>query len=100
MAIEVTIRHQKAGAWAKDYAEKRALKIVEKFPKLESVRVVIDSQRGMYETEILAQQKGQTAIGTKEHSANLRSVIDMAAARVENQLRKKRARIVSKAIRG
>lgn len=95
MPVEITIRHQDAGQGLKQYAEKRAQKITEKFPKLENVRLVIDSQRHLYEVEIVAQQKGQTAIGEKEHADNVRSAIDMAAARVEKQLRKNRKRIVS-----
>lgn len=95
MGIEITIRHQDTGKGLKQYAEKRVQKIVEKFPRLENIRVVIDSQRHLYKVEIAAQMKGQTAIGSEMQAENVRSAVDMAAARAENQLRKNRKRIVT-----
>ena len=88
MPIEVTIRHQNAAPGLKDYAELRAAKLIEKFPKVESVHVIVDVQRHLYEAEFVVQQKNVTAVGATEHAANARSVIDMAAARAEKQLRK------------
>jgi ribosome-associated translation inhibitor RaiA len=55
---------------------------------VESVRVVIDVQRNLYEAEFVVQQKGLTAVGVKGHASSARAVIDVAAARVEKQLRK------------
>ncbi|HRR33883.1 MAG TPA: ribosome-associated translation inhibitor RaiA [Kiritimatiellia bacterium] len=88
MPIEVTIRHQNAAPGLKEYAELRAAKLMEQFPKIGSVRVVVDVQRHLYEAEIIVQQKNLTAVGTKEHADSARAVIDTAAARVEKQLRK------------
>ena len=95
MSIEVTIRHQEAAKGLKEYAEKRAAKLVEKFPKVESVRIVIDSQRHLYEAQVLAQEKGQTAVGGNEHAVNVRSAIDTAVARAEKQLRDSRKKVIS-----
>lgn len=95
MAIEVTVRHQDASPGTKEYALARAKKIVERFPKLENVRVVIDKQRSLYSADIIAQMKGQTAVGGTEFAQNIRSAIDMSSARVENQLRKNRKKIVT-----
>lgn len=88
MSIEVTTRHDKIGVGVKNYAEQRARKIKEQFPRVESVRVVIDMQRSLYEADVIVQQKGVTAVGAKEHADNARAVIDIAAARAEKQLRK------------
>jgi len=88
MPIEVTVRHLNAAPGLKEYAEKRAAKLVKQFPRVESVRVIVDVQRRLYEAEFVVQQKGLTAIGAKEHAANARAVIDTAAARAEKQLRK------------
>lgn len=90
MPIEVTVRHQNATPGIKDYAEKRAARLVEQFPRVESVHVTINAQRQLYETQFVVQQKSVTAVGATEHSSNLRSAIDTAAARVERQLRKNR----------
>lgn len=88
MPIEVTIRHLDTDERLKAYAEARAEKLIQEFPKVESVHVIIDIQRHLYEAEFVVQQKGMTAVGAKEHASNARAVIDTAAARAEKQLRK------------
>ena len=88
MPIEVTSRHLNADAGLKAYAESRAEKLMLEFPRVESVHVIIDVQRHLYEAEFVVQQKGMTAVGAKEHAANASAVIDTAAARAEKQLRK------------
>ena len=55
---------------------------------MESVHVIIDVQRHLYEAELVVQQKGLTAVGAKEHADSARAVINTAAARAEKQLRK------------
>lgn len=86
--IEVTVRHLNSAPGLKEYAEKRAQKLVEQFPRVESVRVVVGVQRHLYEADVIVQQKGRTAVGAKEHASNVRTVIDIAAARAERQLRR------------
>jgi ribosomal subunit interface protein len=100
MPIEVTIRHQNAAPGLKEYAELRAEKLIEQFPKVVSVHVIVDVQRHLYEAEVIVQQKNQTTVGAKEHAANVRSVIDTAAARAERQLRKTRNKRISVHVRG
>ncbi|MDD4101386.1 MAG: ribosome-associated translation inhibitor RaiA [Kiritimatiellae bacterium] len=88
MSIEVTIRHMNSNSGMKEYAEERANKLISQFPRVESVHVIIDVQRHLYEAEVIVQQKGLTAVGAKEHADSARAVIDIAAARAEKQLRK------------
>jgi len=88
MPIEVTIRHLNPVPGIKEYAELRASKLIEQFPRVESVHVVVDMQRHLYEAEFVVQQKNQTAVGAREHADSARAVIDTAAARAEKQLRK------------
>jgi len=99
MPIEVTMRHQNARAGIKEYAEMRAAKLIEQFPRVESVHVIIDVQRHLYEAEFVVQQKGLTAVGAKEHADSARAVIDTAAARAEKQLRKTLSKRVSAHVR-
>jgi ribosomal subunit interface protein len=88
MSIEVTLRHSSANEGLKRYAEARAEKILLQYPKVDSVHVVLDMQRHLFEAEFVVHQKGLTAVGAKEHAANPQSVIDTAAARAEKQLKK------------
>ena len=99
MPIEVTVRHVNADTGLKEYAELRAAKLIREFPKVESVHVIIDVQRHLFESEFIVQQKGLTAVGAKEHAANARAVIDTAAARAEKQLRKTRCKKVNAHVR-
>ncbi len=89
MSIEVTLRHKTANEDLKDYAYSRAERIMMQFPKVDSVHVVLDMQRHLYEAEFVVHQKGLTAVGAKEHSDSFQSVIDIAAARAEKQLKKR-----------
>jgi len=88
MSIEVTLRHNSANEGLKEYAEGRARKIILQFPKVDSVHVILDMQRHLFEAEFIVHQKGLTAVGVKEHAANPQAVIDTAAARAEKQLKK------------
>jgi len=88
MSIEITLRHNSANDGVKQYAEARAEKILLQFPKVDSIHVVLDMQRHLFEAEFVVHQKGMTAVGVKEHAANAQAVIDIAAARAEKQLKK------------
>jgi ribosomal subunit interface protein len=99
MSIEVTIRHLDTDETLKTYAAQRAERLLQEFPKVESVHVIIDVQRHLYEAEFVVQQKGLTAVGAKEHASNARAVIDTAAARAEKQLRKTLSKRVTAHVR-
>jgi len=99
MAIEVTLRHATLSEGAKTYAEGRAKKLINAFPKIENIHVIIDRQHDLYEAEFVIQRKGKPIVGTKEHASNFRSVIDTAAARAEKQIRKLHAKVQAEHIR-
>lgn len=87
MSIEVTLRHVESDEVAKQYAERNAEQLMEKFPRLDKVHVIIDKQRHLYSAEVVSHQKGQIA-EAEEHATNVRAAIDTASARVARQLRK------------
>ena len=89
MSSEVTMRHSDVRIESlKSYAEARMAKLVERFPKVTKVSVVIDIdvKKHMYMAEVVANRLGETAVGAKEFSESAKSVIDTAAARAERQL--------------
>ena len=95
MSIEVTMRHSDVRIESlKSYAEARMAKLVERFPKVTKVSVVIDIdvKRHMYMAEVVANRLGTTAVGAKEFSESAKSVIDTAASRAERQLLKMRVK--------
>jgi len=87
MAIEITARHLHVTDSFQAYALARVEKVIEQFPKIEHVRVVLDKQRHLYSAEIIVQKKGETLVGLTGQAENIRSAIDTASARVEKQLR-------------
>ena len=102
MSIEVTMRHSDVRIESlKEYAEKRMQKLVESFPKVTKVSVVIDVdvKKHMYMAEVVANRLGETAVGGKEFSESAKSVIDGAAARAERQLLRMRVKARKGAVR-
>ncbi|MBO4287217.1 MAG: HPF/RaiA family ribosome-associated protein [Kiritimatiellae bacterium] len=93
--IEVAVRHMENNTSLKAYADKRAARLAGTFPKAESVKVVLDKQRHLYQAEFIVQEKGQTAVGATKVATNAASAIDAAAAHAEKQLRKQRNKVVS-----
>lgn len=95
MSIEVTMRHSDVKIESlKEYAQKRMEKLVESYPKVTKVSVVIDvdAKKHMYMAEVVANRLGEIAVGAKEFSASGKSVIDAAAARAERQLLRMRVK--------
>jgi ribosomal subunit interface protein len=76
----------------RDYAQQRAKKIGEAFPMVESVRVVMEFQDKYCAAEVIAQRKNETFVGTAHADTSMRAAVDIAAAKVETQIRKKRAK--------
>ena len=54
MSIEVTTRHMNAPG-AKEYAHEKAERLVELFPRIEHVHVILDVEKHRYEAEIVVQ---------------------------------------------
>lgn len=88
MNIEVNARHKMISEAFREYARARAEKIGLQFPKVESVHVVLDFQHRLHVAEVIAQRKSETIVGKICTEGNIKSAMDMAAAKVERQLRK------------
>ena len=96
MAIEVTIRHVDIGEGAKAHAHERAQKILDEFPTVENVHMILDGQRHEHIAEVVAQGKPHLRIEAKSaSSAGILQAIDEAVEKAEKQLRKTRSKIVN-----
>lgn len=93
MPIEVTIRHAEAMSDLQEYAESKANALVEEFPGVEHVHVILDVQKHLHIAEMLVQARHRTRLEAKETSDNMRASIDSAADKIEKQLRKVREKI-------
>ncbi len=94
MPIDVTARHMNARPEVYDHAWSAANKLVEEFPTLEHVHVILDVQKRNKKAEIVVQGKPHLKIEADDTSDNLLVSIDVAADKVERQLRKVRDRVV------
>ncbi len=90
MTVEVNARHKDISEGFREYAKQRAEGLGEAFPMVESVRVVMDFQNRLCAAEVIAQRKDEIFVGKANTDTSMRAAVDMAAAKVETQIRKKR----------
>ena len=94
MPIDVTARHMKARPEVNDHAWTEAQSLVDAFPNIEHVHVILDVQKRNKTAEIVVQAKNHVKVEGRESKETLIAAIDAAAAKVERQLRKQRDRVV------
>lgn len=76
MPIEVTARHMQATDDLQDYARRKAQEILEDFPVIEHIHVIIDIEkhRKRHIAEVVLQVKRHGKVEAAESSDNLRDV--------------------------
>jgi len=93
MAIEITARHMDASEGMQDYARRRAEALVEAFPKVEHVHVILNVEKHRNIAEVVVQAKGHSSVGAAEASDSLIASVDRAMEKVERQLGRLRDKI-------
>lgn len=88
MSIEVTVRHMDAKGNVQEYARRKAEMLMEEFPKVEYVHVILDLEKHRQIAEVFAQAKRHVRVDAREMSDDMIASIDKAVAKVEKQLRK------------
>ena len=88
MAIEVTVRHMDKKGDIQEYARRKAEMLVEAFPKVEYVHVILDVEKHRNIAEVFVQSKKHVRIESKETSGDMIASIDLAIGKAEKQLRK------------
>jgi putative sigma-54 modulation protein len=96
MPVDVTVRYKGASESALGYARSKGEKLVEDFPRVEHVHVIIDKQKREHIVEVVVQAKNHIRLESEDASENLRASIDSAAEKAERQLRRHRDRIQEK----
>lgn len=92
MSIEVTARHMNAPG-AKAYAEEKAVKLQNQFPRVEHVHVVLDVEKHRHKAAFDVQAKNHIRVEAKETNDDMIAAIDVAVERAEKQLRKLRDKV-------
>lgn len=93
MSIEVTVRHTHAMEDVNEYAERKAQDILNEFPRVEHVHVVLDVQKHLHIAELIVQAPHRVRVEAKESSDNMRVSVDAAVEKVEKQLRRHRDKV-------
>ncbi|MFU8779936.1 MAG: ribosome hibernation-promoting factor, HPF/YfiA family [Kiritimatiellia bacterium] len=93
MSIEITVRHMNSAPEAKAYAEEKAAKLMEMFPRVEHVHVVLDIEKHRQEAEVVVQAKNHIRLEASETSDDMVNSVDVAFERTEKQLRKLREKV-------
>jgi putative sigma-54 modulation protein len=88
MPIEVTARHESATNELQDYAKSKAEELLEAFPRIEHIHVILNAERHLCLAEAVVQSRNHTRVEAKGSSDNMRASIDMAVEKAEKQLRK------------
>ncbi len=93
MPIEITARHMNSAPEAKTYAEDKCAKLMDLFPRIEHIHVIMDVEKHRQIAEIVVQAKNHIRIEADETSDDLVNSVDVAFERAEKQLRKLREKV-------
>ena len=99
MSIEVTARHMNAPA-AKAHAQEKAEMLVEQFPRIEHIHIILNVEKHRAEAEVVIQAKNHIRVEASESKDDMLVAIDVAIDRAERQLRKLRDKIQDHRPRG
>jgi len=94
MAIEITSRHLRISENQQEFARSKAEQLIQEFPKIEHVHVILDMQRHQFIAEFVVQHKGLAKVEARELCDDLVAGIDLACEKLEKQLRKHREKVV------
>lgn len=88
MPIEVTVRHLNISETLQTYAHEKSAKLIEKFPAIEFVKVVLDMDGPFYTVVIAVQGGHHTSVDSTHKDADMPAAINAAFDKAEAQLRK------------
>lgn len=88
MSIEVTGRHIDVSDSMRNYAQERLAKLVDEFPRIDKVHVIMDIQKFTHMAEVVVHAARHIQLEGKASSENMYASIDEAVDKVEAQLRK------------
>ncbi len=92
MSIEITARHMNAPE-AKAHANERAEHLLEEFPRIENIHVILDVEKHLCKAEFVVLAKNHIHIEASESDKEMTVAIDGAFDHSEKQLRKLRDKV-------
>ncbi|NQT93531.1 MAG: ribosome-associated translation inhibitor RaiA [Lentisphaerae bacterium] len=93
MTVEITERHMQNMPDVSDYAREKGERLVNEFPRVERVHIILDTFKGRYLAEIVVQAKNHIRLEASDTTSSMRASIDGATEKTEKQLRKLRDKV-------
>ena len=93
MPVEITARHMDASDRLQSYAREKADTLVENFPRVQNVHIILDVEKHNSIARILISAKNNVHAESEERADNMRVAIDLAVDKVERQLRRQRDKV-------
>lgn len=93
MPIEVTARHRSATSRIQDYARAMAEELLDEFPRIEHIHVILDVERHLSTAEVVLQGRGHVRIESEAKSGNMMASINVAIDKAEKQMRRIRKKV-------
>jgi len=94
MVIEITGRHMEVTEAVRQHAQKRAAKLAAVFPQVESIRVILTTEKYRCVAEIVLSARRHVRLEVKQTCADMYAAIDLAFDIMEKRLRRVRERKV------
>ena len=94
MQVSITGRHVTVTDNIKAHLNDKIERCLGMFPRIETVRVILDMENRDYVAEIVVQASNHIRITSTENSENLYDAIDRSVEHTERQLRKQRDKIL------
>jgi len=88
MPIEITARHVDVTQPLQNYARSKAEQIMELFPLVEHIHVILDSEKRARKAEVVVQAKTHVRAEAAESAENFGVAVDSAMEKIEKQLRR------------
>lgn len=88
MPIEITARHMEATQPLQDYARTKAELLMEWFPQVEHIHMILDVEKRNKKAEVVVQAKSHVRAEATESADQFAVAVDVAMEKVEKQLRR------------
>ena len=92
--IHLTARHCELGPEVRGFAQQRLEKLQKYDSGIQEVRVIVSQERKLHTAEITLRVHQQDVVITESH-ADARAAIELAAARLEDRIRRRKEKRVS-----
>ena len=93
MQVSITGRHVNVTDNVKAHVEDKLERCLGVFPRIESIRVILDTENRDQVSEIIIQGSNHIRITATEKSENLYDAIDRSIEHAERQMRKQRDKV-------